>query len=100
MDEARQWYDKVLTYDPENVAAHWGLKQAYRDLGDLAGEQRHATLPAKYKPDDNARDEAIAKARIKYPAANHAAEAIVIYDLQRPGAYDLPVTEVVGAPND
>ncbi len=100
MDEARQWYDKVLTYDPENIAAHWGLKQVYRDLGNLAQEQRHAKLHAKYKPDDNARDEAVAKARIKYPAANHAAEAIVIYDVQRPGAYDLPVTEVVGAPND
>ena len=55
---------------------------------------------AKYKPDDNARDEAVAKARIKYPAANHAAEAIVIYDLQRPGAYELPVTGTVGARND
>ena len=100
MDEARQWYDKVLTYDPENVAAHWGLKQAYKDLGDLAQEQHHAKLHATYKPDDNARDEAVAKARIKYPAANHAAEAIVLYDLQRPGAYDLPVTEVVGVRND
>jgi tetratricopeptide (TPR) repeat protein len=100
MEEAQQWYERALTYDPENLTAHWGLKQVYRDLGDQAAEERHARLHAKYKPDDNARDAAVAKARIKYPAANHAAEAIVIYDLQRPGAYDLPVTEVVGASND
>ncbi len=100
MEEAQQWYERALTYDPENLTAHWGLKQVYRDLGDQAAEERHARLHAKYKPDDNARDAAVAKARIKYPAANHAAEAIVIYDLQRPGAYDLSVAEVAGIRND
>jgi hypothetical protein len=29
-------------------------------------------------------------AREKYPAANHAAEAVVIYPLQRPGAPGMP----------
>ena len=60
-------------------------------MGDRESESIHASLHAKYKPDDNARDRAIAAARIKYPAANHAAEAVVIYDLQRAGAYDLPL---------
>ncbi len=40
----------------------------------------------RYKPDDNAADRAVRLAREKYPAANHAAEAVVIYPLQRPGA--------------
>jgi hypothetical protein len=31
-------------------------------------------------------------AREKYPAANHAAEAVVIYDLQRPEAFGLAAT--------
>jgi hypothetical protein len=37
----------------------------------------------RYKPDDNAAEVAIPAARRRYPAANHAAEALVIYDLQR-----------------
>jgi hypothetical protein len=56
----------------------------------------HGRLHAKYKPDDNARDRAIAAARRKYPAANHAAEAVVIYDLQRPDAFELPAEAVRG----
>ena len=40
----------------------------------------------RYKPDDNAQGRAVRLAREKYPAANHAAEAVVKYPLQRPGA--------------
>jgi hypothetical protein len=40
-------------------------------------------LHLKYKPDDNAEAMAKAPARKRYPAADQAAEAIVIYDLQR-----------------
>jgi hypothetical protein len=50
-------------------------------------------LHTKYKIDDNARDHAITAARLKSPAANHAAEAVVIYDLQRQAAYELGKTE-------
>jgi len=89
MEEARDWFLKALSYDTENLTAHYGLRQVYADLGDVEAEQRHSALHAKYKPDDNARDYAVAQARSKYPAANHAAEAIVIYDLQRPGNYGL-----------
>ena len=40
-------------------------------------------------PDDNARDRAITSHRAANEAADHAAEAIVIYDLRRAGAYEL-----------
>jgi hypothetical protein len=40
-------------------------------------------LHTRYKPDDNAAEVAIPAARRRYPAANHAAEALVIYDMQR-----------------
>ncbi|MCH8823315.1 MAG: hypothetical protein IH984_07385 [Planctomycetes bacterium] len=90
MAQAENWYKQTLVYDPENLAAHWGLKQVYRDLGDNANEKIHSSLHEKYKPDDNARDSAVAAARIKYPAANHASEAVVIYDLNRADAYDGP----------
>ena len=86
LDEATSQYDTVLELDPENLEAHWGLAQVYRAVGDETGEERHAALHAKYKPDDNARDVAVAQARLKYPAANKAAEAVVIYDLHRAGA--------------
>jgi hypothetical protein len=59
------------------------------ELGEPELAARHHALHEKYKPDDNARDQAIAAARMRYPAANHAAEDIVIYDLQRPGAFEI-----------
>jgi hypothetical protein len=83
MTEAAAAYDAALALDPENLGAHWGLKQVYRDLGDAEREAHHAAEHARYKPDDNARDVAVAAARREYPAANRAAEAVVIYDLQR-----------------
>jgi hypothetical protein len=65
------------------VTAHYNLQLLYTQLGDEKRASEHAELHAKYKPDDNARDRAVALARQKYPAADHAAEALVIYDLQR-----------------
>lgn len=100
MLDAEAWYRQALQHDPENLSAHWGLKQVYNDLGDAAREHEHTVLHAYYKPDDNARDYAVAQARLKYPAANKAAEATVIYDLQRHGAPGLPpeFAEVANAP--
>lgn len=92
MNEAREVFETALRYDTENLAAHYGLMQIYKDLGDVANEQKHAALHAKYKPDDNASDFAVAEARRRYPAANHAAEAVVIYDLQRPENFGLPAS--------
>lgn len=89
MNAARDRFLEALSYDPENRNSHWGLKQVYTDLGDVENEQKHAALHAYYKPDDNARDYAVAQARLRYPAANKASEAVVIYDLQRPAAYGL-----------
>ena len=98
MRAARDRFLEVLSYDPENLSAHWGLKRVYADLGDAEGERRHAAFHAYYKPDDNARDYAVARARRRYPAANTASEAVVVYDLQRPGTYGLDFGEERGAP--
>ncbi|MGA1467630.1 MAG: hypothetical protein ACO38V_08320, partial [Phycisphaerales bacterium] len=57
--------------------------------GDAAAAAEALAEHAKYKPDDNARDRAVALARQRYPAANHAAEPVVVYDLQREGAFGL-----------
>jgi len=53
----------------------------------------HSAEHLKYKPDDNAQGRAVRLAREKYPAANFAAEALVIYPLQRPGAPGLNAIE-------
>ena len=87
MREVESVYQETLRLDPENLSAHWGLKQVYQALGETADEEEHAMLHARYKPDDNARDHAIAMARRRYPAANYAAEAVVIYDLNRESAF-------------
>lgn len=88
--EAEGWFRDALAIDPENVTAHWGLRQIYADLLEQEQAERHAALHRKYKVDDNAHDRAVALARRRYPAANHAAEAVVIYDLRRAGTFELP----------
>jgi len=79
-------FERALEIDPENVTAHYNLSLIHRQLENAALAEENFALYLKYKPDDNARDLAIARHRSENPAANHAAEAIVIYDLQRDGA--------------
>ena len=100
MAEAIGWFERTLELDPENVTAHYNLALLYGQLGDEEQARHHHQEHATYKPDDNARDRAVAAARIKYPAANHAAEAIVIYDLAREGAPGLPTRPSQVARND
>jgi len=90
--EAVAWFERSLEYNPEDMAAHYNLHLAYRQLDEPEKAAEHFAAYQRYRPDDNARDRAIAIARAADPAADHAADAIVIYDLQRPGAYGLPGT--------
>lgn len=89
MREAVATFERALALDPEDMAAHYNLSLLFRQLGDEAKAAEHLKLYRKYKPDDNSRDSAVAIARAGNPAANHAAEAIVIYDLSRSAAYEL-----------
>ncbi len=89
LSEAARWYEKTLKLDPENVNAHYNLALLYAQLDDEARAAEHRAAHAKYKPDDNARDRAVTAARLRYPAANHAAEAVVIYVLAREVAFEL-----------
>ena len=82
-------FERVLQLDPENTTAHYNLDLLHKQLGNPDQASHHFDLYRKYKVDDNARDRAVAIARANDPAANHAAEAIVIYDLQRPEAYEM-----------
>ena len=89
MEQARDYYLQALKFDPENSDAHYGVRRVCEALGDEDRAGHHAGLHERYKLNDNATDQAIAAARRKYPAANRAAERVVIYDLQRPEAYGL-----------
>ena len=79
---ARDLAREALILDPESVSAWYVLSQACRELGDTTGADHALAQHAKYKPDENARDRAVARARMRDPAANHASEPIVIYDLE------------------
>lgn len=83
LQRAVGWLEKALALDPENLAAHYNLELIYGELGETEKAEVHAAAHRKYKPDDNATDRAISEARRRYPAANVAAESVVIYDLHR-----------------
>jgi tetratricopeptide (TPR) repeat protein len=90
LEEARTEFAQVLIQDPENLTAHFNLALVYADLGDVERAEVHRRLAAKYRPDDHAVERAVATHRRHNPAADHAAEAVAVYDLQRPDAYGLP----------
>ncbi|QDV64037.1 multiheme c-type cytochrome [Crateriforma conspicua] len=89
-DQAQKWYaqaedhfHQVIDIDAENVTAHANLAEIYAATGQTESADRHRILHERYKPDDNAAEVAIPVARRQYPAANRAAEKVVIYDLGR-----------------
>lgn len=92
--QAIERFQKTLSIDAENVPAHYNLALIYEQLGDSKLAAEHRALHERYRVDDNARDRAVTIARRANPAADHAAQAIVIYSLQRPGA---PELETVGS---
>jgi tetratricopeptide (TPR) repeat protein len=90
LEEAARQFEMTLLLDSENVAAHYNLQLIHGQLGNREKSDEHRMLHERYKLDDNAADRAVSLAREKYPAANFAAETLVIYPLQRPGAPELP----------
>jgi len=80
---ARDWFLQVLVIEPEDLTAHHNLALVYSALGEkqLAAGQRE--LHEKYRPDDQAIEQAVTRHRSSNPAADHAAAAIVIHNLDR-----------------
>lgn len=83
---AQEAVTEALALDPEHIQAWYMRMQLAAAQGDADLEAKARANYLKYKPDDNATDRALRLAREKDPAANAAAEAIVIYDLHRPEA--------------
>jgi tetratricopeptide (TPR) repeat protein len=82
-------FQKTLAIDSENLTAHYTLALIYTQLADETKAAYHRREHQKYLPDYNALDRAVTIARRADPAADNAAQATVIYPLQRPGAPEL-----------
>jgi tetratricopeptide (TPR) repeat protein len=81
--QAQGWFDETLLIDPENLAAHYNLALIHAQLGNGDKADQHRSLHEKYRPDDHAIEQAVARHRRENHAADHAAAAIAIYDLGR-----------------
>lgn len=91
-------FDRTLAIDIENLAAHYNLALIHAQLGNTDKAAHHRERHERYRPDDNARDRAVGIARRRDPAADHAAQAVVIYPLQRPGAPELHPAAATSTP--
>ncbi|UCC56730.1 MAG: tetratricopeptide repeat protein, partial [Gammaproteobacteria bacterium] len=83
LEKSRDRFNRTLEIEPEDLAAHHNLAQVYTELGATELAARHRALFEKYRPDDHAVEQAVAKHRSENPAADHAAAAVAIYDLNR-----------------
>jgi tetratricopeptide (TPR) repeat protein len=97
LERARFRLEQTLEIDPENAAAHHNLALVLTELQQPRLARRHRELHERYRPDDNAVERAVSTHRRRNPAADHAAEPVAIYDLQRRGAFGLPAPERLAA---
>jgi tetratricopeptide (TPR) repeat protein len=81
---AAKAFQKTLALDSENLTAHYALGLIYAQLGQEDKAVYHRQEHHKYLPDYNAQDRAVSTARRANPAADHAAQATVIYPLRGP----------------
>jgi tetratricopeptide (TPR) repeat protein len=93
LQEAIARFSATLALDSENMTAHYNLALIYSALGDEPLAAEHRRLHERFRPDDNARDRAVAIHRRNNAAADHAAQSIVIYPLHRSGAPELDEPE-------
>jgi tetratricopeptide (TPR) repeat protein len=98
LEKARARFEQALAIDTENATAHYNLSLIYEELGDSAQASRHRALHLTYKRDENARQRVVAQHRTRHPAANHAAESIVVYELRPPGAHGTPPATLADGP--
>lgn len=89
LQKSRAWFKSTLQIDPENQTAHYNLALVYAELGESELADYHRQLHERYRPDDHAIEVAVTRHRQNNPAADHAASAFAIYDLNRPQAYGM-----------
>ncbi|MEE2680946.1 MAG: multiheme c-type cytochrome [Planctomycetota bacterium] len=74
--------DAVLKRDPQSARAFWLRAQALDSLGRTEEAAQARRAHERYRGDEQAAEEAVRKARTRYPWADHAAEPIAIYRLE------------------
>lgn len=84
LGRARNRLEQALALEPEYAASHHNLSLVLGELGNPDQADRHRMLHERYRSDDNAVERAVTLHRTRNPAADHAAEPVAIYDLQRP----------------
>ena len=90
LQKSLDWFNRTLAIDPENQSAHYNLALVYSELDDNERASHHRQQHDHYRPDDHAIEIAVTRHRQTNAAADHAAGAFVIYDLNRPQAYEMP----------
>jgi tetratricopeptide (TPR) repeat protein len=83
LERARTRLEQALALEPEYAASHYNLSLVFTELGLADQAEHHRRLHEKYRIDDNAMETAVSLHRSRNPAADHAAEPVAIYDLQR-----------------
>ncbi len=78
-------FEQTLAEDSENLTAHFNLALIFQQLGEEKRAERHRALHETYRIDDNAREQAVTRARLANRAADHASQRVVIYPLLAPG---------------
>ncbi|MEA3274792.1 MAG: multiheme c-type cytochrome [Pseudomonadota bacterium] len=86
LERARTRLEQALAIEPEYAAAHHNLSLVFNELGQADKATQHRDLHEHFRTDDNAVERAVTLHRSRNPAADHAAEPVAIYDLQRPEA--------------
>jgi len=81
----------ALAIDPEAAVVHHTFSQVRELQGDRSAAAQHRAAHERYRIDDLAVATAVARHRAANPPANHAAEAVTLYDLQ-PRSGTGPVT--------
>lgn len=97
LERAAGRLEQALALDPENAAAHHSLSLVYADLDRPEMAAHHRRLHEVYRPDDQAIQRAVTLHRSRNPTADHAAEPIAIYDLQRTDAEGIANDALVAA---
>ncbi len=81
LEEAEATFNKTLDRDPENAAAFYNLWLVHAMNGSREAAEQARAQHQKYRRNDNEGDRVILHHRRDNPAADHAAESVVIYTL-------------------
>jgi tetratricopeptide (TPR) repeat protein len=93
IDQAQQMYNNILAINSEWAAAYYGLFRVAKMQGDDKTADDMQKQYQYYKLDDQIKDRAINAARIKDPAADKAANRVVIYSTQSSEAYPMTLKQ-------